>query len=115
MKRLYISKDNDLNVINDFMFEDKVIYCTLLSHERVNIRFQFIVASYNFKQLIANIPLSEAKSLKRWRNIYLPGIETIVNIYDDDCYEALYELGTDHDLDISCTFYKDIKQLFYTL
>ena len=115
MKPLFVSCKGEYctlesHVINDFMFNKKVIYCTKLD-SRHNIRFQFIVGSYNFNQLIANIALEDIPTFIRWRNMYLPGTKTIVNIYDDDHYEALYDLGTDYDLNIKCTFYKDIVQL----
>ena len=114
MKCLYVSNKEiegcqlkDM-AIGDFMFHGHRIYCTKLGKLGENqIRMEFILKSYNFTTLLANIKHDEIETFLQWRLRYFPNTLTHVNIYETrDIDESLYLLKTDMDLNIIGYFFK---------
>ena len=121
MKCLYISTlklphQNEFKeeVISDYMYRDTRFFCTKLKKiERNQIRFDFILKTYKFTNLLAHITHEEIPIFLEWRDRFFPNMETIVNIYCTyDKSESLYLLGTDMNLDITGYFFKTIEPVF---
>jgi hypothetical protein len=114
MKCLYVSNKEiegcelKAMTIGDFVYNGTRIYCTKLVDPGENqIRMDFILNSYNFTALLANIKHDEIDMFLSWRRRYFPELPTHVNIYDTrDIDESLYRLKTDMDLNIIGYFFK---------
>lgn len=113
MKYLYVTS-NELgnltpttNTIGDFLHGNHRIYYTKLDLGTNQIQFDFILKTYNFTTLLANITEDEIPLFMLWRSTYFPGIRTHVNIYETrDKEQALYLLEADMDLQTTVYFYK---------
>jgi len=93
--------------IDDFMFNDKRIYCTKLELCKHQIRFAFVLDSYNIDTLLVNLYAAEIPLFIQWKKRYFPSrIKSHVNVLDvePDTVSALYALGTDMDLLITGHF-----------
>jgi len=117
MKYLYLATtelegycDPKSETFGDFIFNKKRIYCTKLEvpHSN-NIRFEFILMTYNISTLLVNITHYQIPMFLAWRQRYFPqGIRSIVNIYNTkDICDSLYCLEADTDLSITCHFFEE--------
>lgn len=113
MKYLYLTS-NELgnltpmtNTIGDFLHGKHRVYYTKLDLGNNQIQFEFILKTYNFTTLIANITEDEIPLFMLWKGTYFPGIRSHVNIYQTrDKEQALYLLEADIDLQTTVYFYK---------
>ncbi len=114
MKCLYVSNKETEGcelkamTIGDFVYNGTRIYCTKLTELGENqIRMEFILNSYNFNTILANIKHEEIELFLCWKRRYFPNIVAHVNIYETrDIDESLYRLKTDMDLNIIGYFFK---------
>lgn len=95
------------NTIGDFLHGKHRVYYTKLDLGNNQIQFEFILKTYNFTTLIANITEDEIPLFMLWKSTYFPGIRSHVNIYQTrDKEQALYLLEADIDLQTTVYFYK---------
>ena len=114
MKCLYVSNKEiegcelKAMTIADFVYNGNRIYCIKLTELGENqIRMEFILNSYNFTTILANIKHEEIELFLSWRRRYFPNTIAHVNIYETrDIDESLYRLKTDMDLNIIGYFFK---------
>jgi len=113
MKALYITNTSfmdcipETHTIGDIIYKEHRIYYTKLDLGKDQIQFNFILQTYKFTMLIANITEEEIPLFMLWRDTYLPGIETKVNVYETrDKDQVLYLLEADTDLETTVYFYK---------
>lgn len=117
MKYLYVST-KDLEglckvrnqSIDDFIYFGERFYCTKLEDVNVStnqVRFRFILNSYNFNTILAHVKHEEIPMFMAWRDTFFPGVHAHVNVYKTtDIDESLYLLNTDNDLSVIGYFFK---------
>ena len=114
MKCLYVCNTNmkKKETISQFSFKKHIIYTTRF--DKPSPRFKFILDSYNFDTLIANIEHDDIHNFLQWKKYYFPSLQCSINIYNSvDETQSLYELGTDTNLLVRGYFFKTIKPILH--
>lgn len=122
MKYLYLSSQRSEfcipqeGIINNFTYCGMNFYYTKLTDNKT-VQSQFILNSYNFKNLLVHIRHDEIPLFLTWRQTHYPeGIQTIVNIYDSkDRDTSRYMLNIDTDLTTICHFFKTFEHVLMSI